>query len=84
MASIYVETCHGRYAHGERGKATVTRDTKHLQCPFCESYETERLYLASVGVDSCRCSSCGARWDEDLGSGRFRGRGSAESALRRS
>ena len=46
----------------------------HLQCPFCEAYEVERLYLASLRVDSCACASCGARWDEDPITGEYRGR----------
>ena len=46
----------------------------HLQCPFCEAYEVERLYLASLHLDSCTCLSCGARWDEDTQTGRYRGR----------
>lgn len=59
----------------------MTSSTGHLRCPFCESYETERLFLASVGVDSCRCCACGAEWDEDLGSGKFRGRTGSDSVL---
>jgi hypothetical protein len=50
----------------------------HLQCPFCETYEVERLYLASLHVDSCACASCGARWDEDTATGEYRGRGPKE------
>jgi hypothetical protein len=46
----------------------------HLQCPFCEAYEVDRLYLASLRVDSCACLACGARWEEDPVSGDFRGR----------
>ena len=46
----------------------------HLQCPFCEAYEVERLYLASLRVDSCACASCGARWDEDPVTGEYLGR----------
>ena len=53
----------------------------HLRCPFCEAYEVERLYLASAAVDSCACSSCGARWDEDPTSGDYRGRSSHQSAV---
>ena len=45
-----------------------------LQCPYCDSYEIDRLYLASMRVDSCVCTSCGARWDEDTSTGEFRGR----------
>jgi hypothetical protein len=47
----------------------------HLQCPFCEAYEVERLYLGSAHVDTCTCLACGARWDEDVHTGRYRGRG---------
>ena len=53
----------------------------HLQCPFCEAYEVERLYLASLRLDSCACLSCGARWDEDADSGAFRGRATRSSVL---
>jgi transposase-like protein len=54
----------------------------HLQCPFCEAYEVERLFLASLRLDSCACTSCGARWDEDRLSGDFVGRASKESVVR--
>jgi hypothetical protein len=53
----------------------------HLQCPFCEAYEVERLYLASVGMDSCACASCGARWDEDATNGDYRGRSSEHHVI---
>ena len=39
--------------------------TGHLQCPFCGAYEVDRLFIGSLGVDSCTCQGCGARWDED-------------------
>ncbi len=45
-----------------------------LRCPYCDSYEVDRLYLASLRVDSCICASCGARWDEDTATGEFQGR----------
>jgi hypothetical protein len=48
----------------------------HLSCPFCTSYDVRRLYLAAVDLDSCECSSCGARWDEDHATGEYRGRAS--------
>lgn len=51
-------------------------DPGRLQCPYCDAYEIDRLYLASLGVDSCVCASCGARWDEDAVTGEFRGRAS--------
>jgi transposase-like protein len=55
--------------------------TGHLQCPFCNSYEVERLYLASLRLDSCACQSCGASWDEDPVTGAYRGRASRSSVV---
>ena len=52
-----------------------------LRCPFCEAYEVNRLYLASVRLDSCDCRSCGARWDEEPHTGAFRGRASRSSVV---
>ena len=53
----------------------------HLQCPFCETYEVERLYLASLRLDSCACSSCGAQWDEDPVTGDYRGHSGKERVV---
>jgi len=53
----------------------------HLTCPFCNSYDVTRLFLATVNIDSCECASCQARWDEDLGSGEYRGLSNRESVL---
>ena len=53
----------------------------HLTCPFCNSYDVTRLYLASLNVDSCECAGCGARWDEERGSGEYRGRAQRASVL---
>lgn len=60
----------------QRYPAAVSSDPGQgrLQCPYCDSYEIDRLYLASLRVDSCVCTSCGARWDEDASTGEFRGR----------
>lgn len=55
--------------------------TSHFSCPFCTSHEVDRLYLASLHLDSCACLSCGARWDEDAESHAFRGRASRSSIL---
>lgn len=55
--------------------------TGHLACPFCNSYDVSRLYLASAAIDSCECRSCGARWDEDAKSGEYKGRGTRSSVL---
>lgn len=51
-----------------------------LACPYCSSYEVDRLFLASVGVDACACRTCAARWDEDRATGEFRGRATRSSA----
>ena len=53
----------------------------HLQCPFCNSYDVSRLYVASVKMDACECLTCSARWDEERGSGEYRGRGHRGSVL---
>ena len=50
-------------------------------CPYCNSHEVDRLYLATLRLDSCACLSCGARWDEDAASGAFRGRATRSSVL---
>lgn len=55
---------------------TTDEPSGHLQCPFCAAYEVDRLYLGSFRLDSCECTSCGARWDQDPDSGAFRGRAS--------
>lgn len=60
----------------------VSEDAGHLQCPFCGAYGVDRLYLASLALDSCACSTCGARWDED-GEGGFAGRGTKASVFTR-
>jgi len=57
------------------------RAVVHLRCPFCEAYEVDRLYLASIHLDSCVCGSCGARWDEEPSSGDYRGRASEETVV---
>jgi hypothetical protein len=46
----------------------------HLQCPYCASYAVDRLFIASIDVDSCQCTTCGARWDEDRTTGEYKGR----------
>jgi hypothetical protein len=52
-------------------------------CPFCNSYDVGRLFIASINVDSCECASCGARWDEDRASGEYLGRADRASVLMR-
>jgi Zn ribbon nucleic-acid-binding protein len=53
----------------------------HATCPYCESSDVARLYLGSVHLDSCECSTCGARWDEDPTTGAFRGRATRSSVV---
>jgi hypothetical protein len=60
---------------------TPGADGAHFSCPFCNSHDIDRLYLASLRIDSCACLSCGARWDEDAASGAFRGRSARSSIL---
>jgi ribosomal protein L37AE/L43A len=54
--------------------------TKHLACPFCGAYEVERLFVASIHMDSCHCSVCGSAWDEDT-RGHYQARGDGGSVL---
>ena len=56
-------------------------EAEHFQCPYCSSFEVDRLYLASLRLDSCACLTCGARWDEDAASGEFRGRSSQSAVM---
>ena len=53
----------------------------HFQCPFCNSFDVDRLYVGVVKVDSCACASCGATWDEERGAGRSRYVARADSVL---
>lgn len=59
----------------------MTDRAEHFSCPFCASYEVERMFLAALHLDSCACLSCGARWDQDAVSGEFRGRANSSSVL---
>lgn len=63
------------------GAADQSDDAGRFQCPFCNSYDVSRLFVASLRMDSCECSSCGARWDELAGSGEYRGRATKSSVL---
>lgn len=56
-------------------------DSHHLACPFCTGYDVERLFLASARVDSCECSACHSRWDEDAATGEYLGQSGRESVL---
>ncbi|MCU1452131.1 MAG: hypothetical protein JWN46_277 [Acidimicrobiales bacterium] len=52
-----------------------------LVCPYCNSYGVERMYLATVKLDTCECAECGARWDQDPLDGSFRGRATRASVV---
>lgn len=54
---------------------------RRFQCPFCNSYDVARLYVASTSIDSCECATCAARWDEEPSSGRYRGRANRASVM---
>ena len=68
---------------GSLPSVVVSADAGHLQCPFCSGYGVDRLYLASLDLDSCACSACGARWDEDHDTGDYAGRGTKASVFTR-
>jgi transcription elongation factor Elf1 len=57
------------------------RDSGHFNCPFCNSYDVNRLFIASADLDSCECLSCGARWDQERSSGKYLGRSDRSSVL---
>ena len=54
-----------------------------FQCPYCNSFDVSRLFIASVRADSCQCLSCGARWDQEAGSGEFRDSDGGDSVMLR-
>lgn len=54
-----------------------------LGCPFCCTYEVDRLFVGSSGLDSCACRVCGAAWDEVVATGEVMGRSPRHSALLR-
>ena len=39
------------------------------------------MFVASGNLDSCECQTCGARWDEERGSGTYLGRATKSSVL---
>ena len=60
---------------------TGGRDRGRFQCPYCNSYDVERMFIASVRADSCECLACGGRWDEEAASGRLRAADDGASVL---
>src|SRR3546814_12984492 len=74
-----------RYPPGQTGGsvlAAIEREHGHLRCPFCEAYEVERLYLATLRLDSCPTHSYWARWAEDPARATSRGRPSRSATTR--
>ena len=65
----------------QAGGSATTGSVRHLACPFCASYEVDRMFVASIPADSCQCTACGGRWDEDPFTGEYRGRAGRESVL---
>src|SRR3546814_13887456 len=66
-----------RYPPGQTGGsvlAAIEREHGHLRCPFCEAYEVERPYLATLRPNSFSSSSFGAPWDRDQPRDTYRGR----------
>jgi hypothetical protein len=59
----------------------MSEGRRPLECPYCGAYEVDRLYLGTLHLDTCTCMACGARWDQDSETGRYRGRGSVESVV---
>ena len=55
-------------SNGDRAGCTAP-PKGHLRCPFCGSYEVERLYVGSRAVDCCACVTCGSGWDEFVNTG---------------
>ena len=62
-----------------RHEAFLAAPKRHLCCPFCGSYDVERLYIGSRAVDCCECVACGAGWEESAVTGTYRGRVSRTS-----
>lgn len=62
-------------------KPARPENSGHMQCPFCHSYDVARMFVASINLDSCECATCSGRWDEECGSGVYRGRAHRQSVL---
>lgn len=63
------------------GTTSGSGGSAHLACPFCGSYDVDRLFLASAKIDCCECESCSARWDENPMTGQYLGRPDRASVL---
>ena len=73
--------CTGRAPASHRRRHSMSAGQGTCNAPSVRHYEVERLYLASLHLDSCACQSCGARWDEDATTGDYRGRGDIDSII---
>lgn len=62
-------------------KTTAHGHVAHLSCPYCSSYDVDRMFVASIRMDSCQCTACGARWDENPDTGEYHGRADRSSVL---
>ena len=65
----------------ERRHHLMSDGNRPLECPFCGAYEIDRLYLGTVHLDACTCMACGAQWDQEPVTGRYRGRGNQDSVV---
>ena len=79
--TMAAQTSSGQYPERVGETEGDAESGAHLQCPFCTAYAVARLFVASVDMDSCECASCGARWDEERGSGTYKGRATPSSIL---
>lgn len=63
------------------GPAGGSGEPGRFGCPFCRAFEVDRLYVATLGADSCECRACGGRWDEARDTGRRLGPADGSSVL---
>ena len=59
----------------------MSDEAGRLGCPFCRTYDVDRLFLATLNLDACVCLACGARWDEKADTGEYAGRGSSATVV---
>jgi hypothetical protein len=62
-------------------EVVILAERSSFECPYCTSSYVDRLFLASLNLDTCACLACGARWDEDATTGEFRGRAATGSMV---
>lgn len=81
LMGVSLPADHGTVTMQAGGNSTDHSGPAHLACPFCASYDVDRLFLASTRIDCCECTSCGARWDENSVTGEYLGRTGRASVL---